>query len=75
MCLAVPLKIVELREDGQAVGLFNDIRVEFSTDLIQGASIGSYALVHAGVAIEMVDQDQALKTISLIEEYARDELS
>lgn len=68
MCLAVPLRIVSLSEDGTAVGEHSHVRLEFSTVLLESPKVGDYALVHAGVALEILDTQSALETLALLKE-------
>jgi len=68
MCLAVPLRIVSLSQDGMAVGEHSQVRLEFSTILLESPQIGDYALVHAGVALEILDTASALETLALLKE-------
>lgn len=72
MCLAVPLKIVEIRENGFAIGEYQGVQVEFWTLLLDNPQVGKYAIVHAGTAIEMLDEQEALETIALLEEMVKD---
>ncbi len=71
MCLAVPLKIMEIKDNGLAVGEYQGVQVEFSTLLLDEPQVGKYAIVHAGTAIEMLDEKDALETIALLEEMTR----
>lgn len=66
MCLSVPIKITEIRDNNMALGILNDVSIEFSIELIRNPQIGKYAIVHAGVAIEMLNEDDAQKTIQMI---------
>jgi len=57
------MQIVEL--DGAAAvaeqeGVRRNIRVDFVPD----AGIGDYVLVHAGIAIEQIDEEQARETLA-----------
>ena len=59
MCLAVPLKIVEL--DGkEAVGDAMGVRRRIRVDFIDEPKLGDYVIVHAGFAIERLPEKQAL---------------
>ena len=40
-----------------------------SIDLTPQAGVGDYVLVHAGFAIEVVDEQQAQETLDLIREF------
>ena len=69
MCLAIPAKITEMHDNGLAtVDILGAMR-EISIDLTPGAEVGSYVLVHAGFAIEVVDEQFAQETIDLIREF------
>ncbi len=69
MCLAIPLKIVELdgvRAVGEAMGMRREMRVDF----IDEPKLGEYVIVHAGFAIERLGQQQALEDLEAWEEVA-----
>lgn len=73
MCLAIPGKIesIELQYDGKvrmAKVLFGGIRKEASLEMLPDAKIGDYVLVHVGVAISKVDEEEAKKTFKYIKE-------
>ena len=62
MCLAVPLKIVEI--DGlEAVGEGEGLRRRMRLDFIREPKVGEYVIVHAGFAIERLPEKQALEDI------------
>jgi hydrogenase expression/formation protein HypC len=67
MCLAVPMQVVERREiDGTAeVG---GVRREVSLMMCPEAALGDYVLVHAGYAITLIDEEEAQRTLELIEQ-------
>ena len=60
MCWAVPTKVIEVSGDLGKVELEGTVR-EVGLQLIEGASVGDYVLVHAGFAIQKVDEEEALK--------------
>jgi hydrogenase expression/formation protein HypC len=37
--------------------------------LVENVNVGDYVIVHAGYAIQKLDEEEALKTISLLESY------
>ncbi len=39
-------------------------------DFLDNVKVGDYVLVHAGFAIEILDQAEALKTLQVLQEYA-----
>ena len=59
MCLAVPLKIVELN-GADAVAEWEGVRRKIRVDFIPDPQVGQYVIVHAGFAIERLDEEQAL---------------
>lgn len=62
MCLAVPLKIIEIdgkNAVGESMGMQRKLRVDF----IPEPKIGDYVIVHAGFAIERLPEKQALEDI------------
>lgn len=73
MCLAIPGQIqsVSFTHDGavkMAKVSFGGIIREASLELIPEATIGDYVLVHVGVAISMVDEEEARKVFSYLRE-------
>ena len=67
MCLAVPLKIVEIngREAvAESMGMKRKIRVDF----IDNPRVGEYVIVQAGFAIERLPEEQALADLETWEE-------
>ena len=62
MCLAIPLKLVEIdgkRAVGEAMGMRRELRVDF----IDKPKLGEYVIVHAGFAIERLGEQQALEDL------------
>ena len=67
MCLAVPLKLIEIdgkNAVGESMGMQRKLRVDF----IPEPKIGDYVIVHAGFAIERLPEKQALEDIGGWEE-------
>ena len=67
MCLAVPLKLIEIHGNdavGEAMGMQRKLRVDF----IPQPKIGDYVIVHAGFAIERLPEEQALEDLETWEE-------
>ena len=69
MCLAIPMKIASLNEDRMAAVDVLGVTREISLDLTPQAQVGDYVLVHAGFAIEVVDEQYAQETLDLIKEF------
>jgi len=73
MCLAIPGKIksIESRYNGlvrMAKVSFGGITKEASLEMLPDAQIDDYVLVHVGVAISKVNEEEALKTFKYLEE-------
>ena len=69
LCLAIPAQISEIRETMATVDL-GGVRREVSVVMVPEAKPGDYVLVHAGYAIQLVDQEEALVTLELFREIA-----
>ena len=59
MCLAIPLKITRVIGDGQAIAGTNGLDMEINTVLIPEVREGDFVLVHAGFALELLDEGNA----------------
>jgi hydrogenase expression/formation protein HypC len=69
MCLAVPGKIASTYEQGASrLGRvsFGGVTRDTLLDLVPEANVGDYVLVHVGVAISRIDEDEAQKTLELL---------
>jgi hydrogenase expression/formation protein HypC len=80
MCLAIPGKIQSIStiHNGMvrmAKVSFGGIIKEASLEMLPGAAIGDYVLVHVGVAISKIDEAEAAKTFEYLKEIGEiDEL-
>jgi hydrogenase expression/formation protein HypC len=64
MCLAVPVRIIEIegmRARVEASGVVRDA----SLMLLPNARVGDYVILHAGFAIEKLDEEEAAQTLEL----------
>ncbi len=64
MCLAIPAKIVDIKADAAHVDFGEGVLREVNITLVS-ASVGDYVLVHAGYAIQVLDEKEALETLQL----------
>jgi len=64
MCLAIPGKVVSVNKDKARVDFGEGVLREVNVTLVN-AKIGDYVLVHAGYAIQVLDEKEALETLSL----------
>jgi hydrogenase expression/formation protein HypC len=65
MCLAVPMQVKSIRED-LAVCEIDGVQREASLMMIDGVQVGDYVLIHAGFAIERIDQAEARLTLDVL---------
>lgn len=65
MCLALPAKVVELREHAQALVELGGVRKAVSLELVPDARLGDYVIVHVGHAIGLIDPQEAERTLAL----------
>ena len=70
MCLAVPMKVLEIKDDGMALVTAMGAQRDVALDLTPQAAVGDYVLVHAGFSIEVVDEQYAQETLELIQMMA-----
>lgn len=73
MCLAAPVKIVEIREDGTALVHKEGVAFAVSYALYPDLKAGDYVLVHAGFIIQKIDEREAGERLELIDELYRSE--
>lgn len=69
MCLAIPAQVKEIDEGNLATVDILGVTREISLDLTPQAEVGSYVLVHAGFAIEVVDEQFAQETLDLVKSF------
>ena len=65
MCLAIPARVVELRDDDQAIIDLAGVRKEISLALVDDVWPGDYVIVHVGYALQKVDPGEAARTLEL----------
>lgn len=67
MCLGMPMRIKRIEKDlalTETDGLQRKANIQFLSD----AKVGDYVIVHAGFAIEKVDEKRARETLALFSE-------
>ena len=71
MCLGIPGKIVEIYEiNGLRMGRidFGGVKKEACLAYVPEAKVGDYTLIHVGFALNLIDEQEALETLSLLRE-------
>ena len=64
MCLAIPAKVLEVNGDVAKVDFGQGVALEVNVMLVD-AKVGEYVLVHAGYAIEKLDQKAAEESLKM----------
>ena len=67
MCVGLPGRIVTMK-DGLAVIDASGAKREISTELIENLEPGDYVMVHAGIAIAKIQEEDEEETEDLLEE-------
>lgn len=64
MCLAIPAKVMSLEGEKANVDFGQGVLREVNVSLVE-AKVGDYVLVHAGYAIQIIEEEDAKETLSL----------
>jgi len=64
MCLAIPAKVLEIQGDVAKVDFGQGVAREVNVMLVE-ARVGEYVLVHAGYAIQTLDQEAAEESLKM----------
>lgn len=70
MCLAVPVEVLEVMDDGQAIVDLAGVKSRVSTLLLDDVRPGDYVIIHVGHAIARLDVEEAEQTLKLFREIA-----
>lgn len=70
MCLAVPMKVISKNETSGVVEM-SGVKREINFMMLPEAKIGDYVIVHAGFAIQRLNEGEAQKTLELFKEIAK----
>ncbi|HEX8592954.1 MAG TPA: HypC/HybG/HupF family hydrogenase formation chaperone [Pseudomonas sp.] len=71
MCLAIPARVIEFRDGGNALVDLGGIRKEISLALVPEAKVDDYVIVHVGYALGLIDPQEALRTLEMFKELDR----
>ncbi|NTU67487.1 MAG: HypC/HybG/HupF family hydrogenase formation chaperone [Chlorobiaceae bacterium] len=74
MCLAIPGKVIDIREENglkmgtvDISGTLTKACLEYVPDIV----VGQYTIVHAGFALKVIDEDEAAESLKLWDELIR----
>ncbi len=68
MCLAIPAKVLSIKDDSADVESFGVIKT-VNVSLVPDVKIGNYVIVHAGFAIQIIDENEAEITQGYWKQY------
>ena len=73
MCLAIPGKIVAIEEAQdvvfkQGTVSFEGVTREINLAAVPEAKVGEYVLVHVGMALNVIDEEEAKRTLEYFKE-------
>ncbi|NUQ82839.1 MAG: HypC/HybG/HupF family hydrogenase formation chaperone [Bacteroidetes bacterium] len=78
MCLAIPGKVLSINQDDAMLRMgkvsFAGVVKDISLQWVPEAVVGDYVLVHVGFALNIIDQEEAEKTLELLRELGEGEV-
>ena len=67
MCLAIPMKVVEIKGN-RGIVEYTGIKREVGLDLLEDVKVDDWVIIHTGFAISKLDEEEAQETLSLLKE-------
>jgi hydrogenase expression/formation protein HypC len=68
MCLAIPVRVVELCANDMAIVDLNGVRKDISLAMVDDVAVGDYVILHVGFALSKLNPEEAEKTLALFAE-------
>ncbi len=65
MCLGIPMQIREVLGNNLGRVTLGDVEYNCDLSLLEDPKVGEYVIVHAGYAIERLDEEEAMETLEL----------
>ncbi len=69
MCLAIPSRVVKIENDMAVIDV-DGVRREASMLLLEDPQVGDWVIVHAGFAIQKIDEIAARESLDILRETA-----
>ncbi|MDI6785728.1 MAG: HypC/HybG/HupF family hydrogenase formation chaperone [bacterium] len=66
MCLGIPGKVIDI-EGAMAKVEIGAAHREISLQLLPETKVGNYVIIHAGFAIQLINEEEAKKTLDLLD--------
>ena len=70
MCLAVPYKVIS-KQGTKAIADVFGVQKEIDIRVLEDVKANDYVLVHAGFAIQKMNQEEAKETLNLLNELCQ----
>lgn len=67
MCLAIPVKVIKINKNLAEVDMAG-VKRQVDVRFLEDVRVGDYILVHAGFAIEKIDEQEAAETLKLLKD-------
>ncbi len=75
MCLAIPVKVMQLLANQMARVNIGGIEKNISVALLAEVAVGDYVILHVGYALSRLNEGEAIKTLTLFEQMLQAENS
>ncbi len=72
MCLAVPMQVIS-KKDAVGIAEIGGVKKDVSFLMLPEAEVGDYVIVHAGFAIQILNQEEAEERLKLFRQMADDQ--
>lgn len=69
MCLAIPSRVIKIENDMAVIDV-DGVRREASMLLLEDPQVGDWVIVHAGFAIQKIDEIAARESLDILRETA-----
>jgi hydrogenase expression/formation protein HypC len=69
MCLSIPAKVISI-EGQTAIVSVGGAEYEANLEMVEDVKVGDYILLHTGLAIEKLSEEDALESLKVFEEFA-----
>jgi hydrogenase expression/formation protein HypC len=71
MCLAIPARVVEVKDGDFATVDLGGVKKDISLALVEDVGVGDYVIVHVGFALNKLNPEEAERTLALFAEMGQ----
>ncbi len=68
MCLSIPAKVIKIDGDTAIVSV-GGAEYEANLEMVDDVNVGDYILLHAGLAIEKLSEEDALESLKIFDDF------